>query len=238
MLTAYIIPGSFKPPHKGHLSLLEKIIKKSVEKKENIGKIVILISRKVRPFDNRFSYLEQKTKEELQNALKDYYPESDYESFMNLKKPQLLLYIKELMASGFLKSVSPDQSLKIWKIYIKYLNEIYSLATKKPKIEVRISTQNNIMLETDKIILELFKEKYKRIVLLKSAKNASNSRFDFIEKKYKRYIETKLFPDIKNIEATGMRAALLNKNREFFIKYLPKDLDKKTSERIYKLLLK
>ena len=235
MQTAYILPGSFKPPHKGHLSLLQKNIKKT--KKENIGKIVILISRKSRPLDNRFSYLEQKTKEELQNSLKDYFPEHKYDKINSLKKPQLILYIKELMASGFLKSIDAVQSLKIWKIYIKFLKN-QDVGKQMPKIEVRISNQNNIMLETDKIILELFKEKFKRIVLLKSAKNESNSRFVFLERKYTKYIETKLFPDIKNIEATGMRSALLHDDKKKFIKYLPKGLDRQINDKIYKILIK
>ena len=229
METAYILPGSFKPPHKGHLSLLLKIIKKS--KKEHIGKIVILISKKVRPLDNRFSYLEQKSKEELQNALGDYYQGEEYKKILSLKKNDLIKFIKELLLHDKLLNVNAEQSLKIWKIYIK------NLGINIPKIEVRISNQNNIMLETDKIILELFREKYKKIILLKSAKNASNSRFDFLERKYSRYIETRLFPDIKNIEATGMRYALLNNDYNLFLKYLPKDLSKNICEKIYKILL-
>lgn len=35
-----IIPGSYKPPHKGHLSLVEKLIKKN-----NNSKIIIIISK-------------------------------------------------------------------------------------------------------------------------------------------------------------------------------------------------
>ena len=54
-----IIPGSFKPPHIGHLSLIEKLINK-----KTISKIIIVISNKSRPLDSIFQYPSQKSKEQ------------------------------------------------------------------------------------------------------------------------------------------------------------------------------
>ena len=46
----YIFPGSFKPPHKGHVKVLIEIIKKQ---KDNNYKIIIIISKKSRKLQNK-----------------------------------------------------------------------------------------------------------------------------------------------------------------------------------------
>ena len=46
----YIFPGSFKPPHKGHVKVLMDIIKKQ---KDNNYKIIIIISKKSRKLQNK-----------------------------------------------------------------------------------------------------------------------------------------------------------------------------------------
>jgi cytidyltransferase-like protein len=43
--TIALFPGAFKPPHKGHLSLIEKLIKKN-----NNSKIIIIISKSMPKF--------------------------------------------------------------------------------------------------------------------------------------------------------------------------------------------
>lgn len=44
----YIFPGSFKPPHKGHIKLLINIIKREKKVKNDNFKIIIIISNKER----------------------------------------------------------------------------------------------------------------------------------------------------------------------------------------------
>lgn len=46
----YIFPGSFKPPHKGHVKVLIEIIKKQ---KDKDYKIIIIISKKARKLKNK-----------------------------------------------------------------------------------------------------------------------------------------------------------------------------------------
>jgi cytidyltransferase-like protein len=246
-----IIPGSFKPPHKGHLSLIENIIKKG-----NNSKIIIIISNKPRTFDSRFQYYEKKTKDELQKALIDYYPNmQDY--ILSLSKDKILKLIKDLINYSLnksmnnsnlinklkinkknkLKIVNSKQSLKIWNIYLKYLKEKYKNKKKFPKIIFKISETNNIIKETIKTILKCFKEnKYNKIILMKSEKNKDNSRFDFILKSYHKYIDIQLFPNIKNINATHMRNSILRNNKINFYKYLPSDLNESDKIKIWKLL--
>lgn len=226
-----IIPGSFKPPHKGHLSLLENLIKR----KKN-SKIIIIISKKARPIDKRFLYMESQKKEVLVNALKDY---SYYKE--NLTKKEIITFIKKLIDKNIIKTITADESLLIWKIYLRYLKKIYKSKdqnNKFPKIEFRITPTNNILAETNKAIRDSFKEHFNEIILMKSMKNANNGRFNFLEKRYGKYIKTILFPDIKNIDATGMRDALIRNNIVTFIKYLPQDLSKNIKLKIYNLLKK
>jgi len=224
-----IIPGSYKPPHKGHLSLLIRLIKKS-----NISKIIIIISKKVRSLDKRFLYMEKIPKIELQNALIEYFP-LEKEEILLMTKEKIIKKINQYMNDGLLKSINAIQSYKIWNIYLKYLKNKYE---KIPNIVFKISENNNIMLEADRVILESFKEKPTSITLMKSAKNEHNTRFDFLERKYKKYIKTALFPNIKDIDATGMRQSILENNKISFLKYLPKDLDEKNKNKIWSIVKK
>ena len=227
-----IIPGSYKPPHKGHLSLIEKIIKKN-----NNSKIIIIISKKPRSLDKNFLYMEKKSKIELQNALIKYFPLKK-EEILLLNKKDIIVKINELIKNKLLKSVDDNQSYKIWKIYLKYLQKKYSKIN-FPKIILRKCENNNIILETNKVILELFhNEKAKNIILMKSAKNENNSRFKLFEQRYSKYIKTQLFPNIKDIDATGMRTCILNNDKKKFIKYLPKNLEEKDINNIWKILSK
>lgn len=220
-----IIPGSYKPPHKGHLSLIEKLIK-------NNSKIIIIISKKERPLDSRFLYPNEKSKEELQSALIFYFPE-DKNKILSMTKSEIIKNINEMIHKNIIKSINSDQSLKVWKIYIKYLKEKY---LNIPKIELKIPETNNIIREVNKTIIESFKERPKKIILMKSMKNKDNTRFDYFEDHYKKYVETVLFPNIKDIDATGMRESILNSNKDKFIKYLPNNLNPKYINKIWKIV--
>ena len=219
-----IIPGSYKPPHKGHLSLIEKLIKKN-----NNKKIIIIISKKSRPLDEIFK-MENKSKEQLQEALIKYFPKEKDEILL-LNKGNLEKKIKTLIETNKLRSVNYIQSLKVWNIYLKYLKHKY---TKLPIIQLKVSETNNIIQETTKTMLKCFREdKPKKIILMKSEKNKDNKRFDFLTSRFGKYIDTVLFPNIKDIDATNMRKDILNNNKKDFMKYLPKDLDEKDKLKIW-----
>ena len=70
---------------------------------------------------------------------------------------------------------------------------------------------------------------------MKSAKNKDNKRFDFIEKRFGKYIKIKLFPNIKNIDATDMRVSILKNDYEKFEMYLPDDLKTSDKKKIWKI---
>jgi cytidyltransferase-like protein len=231
-----IIPGSYKPPHKGHLSLIERLIKKN-----NNKKIIIIISKKSRSLDKNFLYMEEKPKLELQNALIKYFP-SEKELILSLTKKDIIAKINNYIKNGSLKSINDEQSYKIWNIYIKYLKNKYSENKYSkiffPEVIFRRCNDNNIIAETSRVVLELFRNKNKRgdIILMKSAKDEGNSRFKLLEDRYSKYIKTELFPNIKDIDATGMRTSILNSDKNKFIKYLPKDLIEKDINKIWKIV--
>ena len=220
-----IIPGSYKPPHKGHLSLIEKLINKN-KIKDKKQKIIIIISKKSRPLDNIFSYTIS-SKKDIQEGLLKYFPSNE---IISLSKNKLIKKISEL------DNINAEQSLKIWNIYFKYLKKKYRYYKYFPKIIFKIAETNNIIKETINTVLKSFKENPLSITLMKSKKNAKNTRFKFLEERYGKYIKTKLFPNIKDIDATGMRLSILNNNRVLFDKYLPKDLEKNKKDKIWKIL--
>ena len=181
-----IIPGSYKPPHKGHLSLIEKLIKN----KKN-SKIIIIISKKSRPLDSRFLYPIEHTKEELQQSLIEYFPNNKNEISL-MTKGVIIKKINDMVSKNILRSITAEQSLKIWKIYLEYLQNKYP--NPFPEIIFKISETNNIIVETNRVILEIFRDyryeentKPKKIILMKSMKNKENSRFDSLEKRYKNF---------------------------------------------------
>jgi hypothetical protein len=227
-MNIFILPGSFKPPHKGHLSLIEHIIKKYKKK----CKIIIIISRKARTLDNRFQYYENLSKNNLHNALKEYFPKKNINK---LTKQNTLKLIRNYIEKNKLKSINADQSLLIWKIYLKYLLKKYNNKS-KPEIIIKISDTNNIIQETMKIALQSLREKPKKIYLMKSAKNKNNKRFDFMLIRFKKYIDQILFPNIKDIDAKDMRNAILNNDYKKFSKYLPKDLKDINKKKIWKIV--
>lgn len=86
-----------------------------------------------------------------------------------------------------------------------------------------------------KTVLEEFKNKPKKIILMKSKKNEHNTRFKLLENRFYKYIHTQLFPDIKDIDATSMRKAILDNDEKKFLKYLPQDLDIKDKNKVWNI---
>lgn len=229
-MNIFILPGSFKPPHKGHLSLIEHIIKKYKKK----CKIIIIISKKSRTLDNRFQYYEKISKNNLHNALKEYFPKKNMNK---LTKQNTLKLIRNYIEKNKLKSINAEQSLMIWKIYLKYLLKKYNNKS-KPEIIIKISDTNNIIQETMKIALQSLREKPKKIYLMKSSKNKNNKRFDFMLTRFKKYINQILYPNIKDIDAKDMRISILNNDYNSFNEYLPKDLKNSNKKKIWKIVSK
>lgn len=229
-----ILPGSFKPPHKGHLSLIESIINKN-----NNSIIYIIISKKSRALNSRFQYYENLPKENIQKAMIEYFPKQK-NKILNMSKTNLLKKIRKNINNKKINVINANQSLKIWNIYLKFIKKMYIKNNKKknkfPQIIFKISDTNNVIQETTKVMLEALRKKPNKIILLKSSKNKNNKRFDFILKRFSKYIDEVLFPDIKNIDAKNMRKAILNNDYEMFSKYLPDKLTNINKKKIWSIV--
>ena len=230
MKNIIIIPGKYKPPHKGHLSLIEKLINK-----KSTSKIIVIISNKPISLDNNFTYMDQKPVELLKKSLIKYYPKKEV-FINNMTKMELIKLINKYIVNKKLPSISPEESLLIWNIYIKYLQRKYYIRSMNQNIQFVISKNNNVVIETHKQIIQAFKEKPDSIILMKSAKNEYNTRFNFLERVFGKYVKTMLFPNIKDIDSTKMRACLLNNDKTGFMKFLPTDLETIYKNKIWKIL--
>jgi phosphopantetheine adenylyltransferase len=224
-----IIPGSYKPPNKDHLRLIENIIKNN----NNIVKIIIIISKKPRTLDKRLQFYEYKSKDELQKVLIETFPNNN---ILELKKDQLINKIDNYIDIHKLQTINANQSLKVWNIYIKYLKNKYN--NNIPKIIVKIAENNNVIKDTAKIMLQLLREnRPTKIILMKCEKNRDNKRFNFLLKgSLAKYIDISIFPNIKDLDSRDMREAILNKDIIIFNKYLPRDLDDKDRKRIWNIV--
>ena len=161
-----LFPGSFKPPHKGHLNLIKDILKK-------VDKVIIFISSKPR----------------LANK----------------------------------KEITKTISKKIWKIYLKDINNV----------EVKYSK------EPSPIIAAYKYAKNNTLFLLKINKNSNNKRFNFfynLKISNNIVIKEYLFNDDVNISSTKMRKSISNYDYNKFLSFIPKNISKENKLKIWNLL--
>jgi hypothetical protein len=201
-----IFPGSFKPPHKGHFQLIQDAIKK-----DKLNKVVIIISKHIRYLDDKIQNAKDYSKEELNKHFG--------KSFST--KSEILTYIQELKLKS--PSIDPITSKKIWEFYLSKIKVPYEV-----KIgfffSPMINTNVYLGREFKKIDIVNIKNKY---FLYKSSKDEQNSRFDFIQQKYKKNIIIQTKKLKYNISARDFRNDILD-NKDIS-KYLPKlkDIQKK-----------
>ncbi len=197
-----IFPGSFKPPHKGHFQLIQDAIKK-----DKLQKVVIIISKYPRYLDDKIQNAKDYSKEELNKHFG--------KSFST--KSELLTYIQSIKLKS--PSIDPIISKKIWEYYLSKIKVSYEI-----KIGFFFSPMINSNVYLKK---ELKKKEENKYFLYKSSKDEQNSRFDFIQQKYKKNIVIQIKKCKYNISARDFRNdILLHKD---ISKYLPKldDLQKK-----------
>ncbi len=197
-----IFPGSFKPPHKGHFQLIQDAIKK-----DKLQKVVVIISKYPRYLDDKIQNAKDYSKEELNKHFG--------KSFST--KSELLTYIQSIKLKS--PSIDPIISKKIWEYYLSKIKVSYEI-----KIGFFFSPMINSNVYLKK---ELKKKEENKYFLYKSSKDEQNSRFDFIQQKYKKNIVIQIKKCKYNISARDFRNdILLHKD---ISKYLPKldDLQKK-----------
>ena len=215
-----IFPGSFKPPHIGHLRVIKELLKN-----KNIKKIFIIISKKARTIDNNLNKLFNKPITILRNLAEKYLKKK-----INEKK-DIINQLKILIESKKIAKITQEDSYKIWNIYISLLPKY-----KQNKIEILKSTakspvQNGQVISIGK---KYIKEGYK-ILFIKSKKDEGNSRFGFYELTIgKKNIKYFTLPHFKELNSTNMRDCIFNNDKECIKYFIPK----KNKIKINKILFK
>ena len=165
-----IYAGSFKPPHKGHLFLVKKMLnmtKKPLNKKDLPGIVYVFISKKEREPCN---------------------------------------------------DLTGEISKKIWQEYVKLL-------PKKDQGRVRlVLSKITSPTQTAYGFIKNTAKKGDVYYLVKSAKNANNSRFASFKQIKTKGLEFNelVLPGFENLNSTDMRVALSEGRKSDFYKFLPK----------------
>lgn len=183
-MTCYVyFPGSFKPPHAGHFSVLDRFIKM-----KKVHKIYIIVSKKER------GWIDQETSYKVWQI----YLEKLFKENPELHKK--LVVVK-----------SPDAS---------------------PLITARRYAQSLVGRGKDG------KKKRNELILIKSAKDAGNSRFDLFKNLLREGLDVKEFiiKKFKNMNSTNMREVISAGNKKDFLHFLPDGLTAKQKEDVWKLV--
>jgi len=163
------------------------------------------------------------------------------------------LYIVISPKSKFIKGpnksmseINADESLKIWKIYIQSLrqekeNQTYQQKKKtRDKIHLIVADRSPIMTAYQIVQKKLSSDEWKSddtLYLIKSSKNAENSRFVFF-KRLNIFLIHKTLPKFKTISSTNMRKSIVNNDYSSFEKFLPKHLRSLEKKIIWNLVKK
>lgn len=209
-----LFPGSFKPPHSGHLKVIETIMKT-----QKPDKLYIIISNKPRlivsPYERKLS---QFTTSELKNL------QTKYGLSSNRKN-----VIEKAATNGIIPAVNAETTYKFWQIYLQTLPK-----TMQEKIKVSIANQPSPILYAFVIVKNIIKPD-DTLLLLKAQKDANNKRFSMFDGlKCKK--EEILIPSFRDFNSWQMRKAIGAKNWKEVKQFFPKKLDKKEKNELVKLL--
>jgi len=208
-----LFPGSFKPPHSGHLKVIETIMKKY---KPDI--FYLIISKKPRiieaPFEKK---LHEFSEQELSNLAQRF----------QINKPNKST-IEQAMEKGIIPAISPKVTLEFWKSYLQLLPENI-----RDKIKVSIANQPSPVLYSFVIVKNKVK-KGDELVLVKAEKDKDNKRFSMFDRLDVKKREV-LIPTFKDFNSWQMRKAIYNKDWKKVKTFLPK-LDEKEKKRLVGIL--
>lgn len=225
-----IFPGSFKPPHLGHLQMIEKMLLS----KTPFEKIYILISKKPRPLQPSLYDISSLPKDDIYLLLKPYQKRLS----SKLTKDQYLEEYKRLIEKKKIPAITAEESYSIWKIYIEYLKKKYTKEMMKTEIKPMISWAPSPIIATYNMVTQLLKKmKPSNIYLVKSKKNSSNSRFDYLVKKTPDIHVKVLSSKSPNLHSRLLRKAILDKNKEEIMNYIPDDLSFIDKKKIIDILI-
>lgn len=178
-MTTYVyFAGSFKPPHAGHFSVLDRFIKM-----KKVHKIYIIVSKKKRG------------------------------------------------------NINQETSYKVWEIYLE------NLFKKNPELKKKLvvvkSPDYSPLITARRYAQSLAgKGKNNELILIKSAKDAGNGRFELFKDLVSQGLDVKEFiiKQFKNMNSTNMREMIENGNKKEFMMFLPKNLTTTQKEKVWKLV--
>ncbi len=226
-----IFPGSFKPPHLGHLQMIEKMLLS----KSPFEKIYILISKKPRPLQPSLYDISSLPKDDIFLLLKPFQKRLS----SKLTKEEYLEEYKKLIQNKKIPAVTAEESEMIWKIYIEYLKKKYTKEMMKTEIKPMISWAPSPIIATYNLVTQLLKKtKPSNIYLVKSKKNSSNARFDYLLKKTPDLHVKVLSSKSPNLHSRLLRKAILDKNKEEILQYIPDDLSPLNKKNILDIFIK
>lgn len=208
-----LFPGSFKPPHSGHLKVVETMMKKH---KPDI--FYLIISKKPRileaPFEKK---LHEFSETELEDLAKKF----------NIKKVDKKT-IDEALEKGIIPAISAKTTKEFWNEYLKTIPEKY-----RDKIKVNIAFLPSPVLSAFVAIKDKV-GKGDELILVKAEKDKDNKRFSMFDNLGVKTKEV-LIPTFKDFNSWQMRKAIYNKDWKKVEKFLPK-LEKESKEKLMQLL--
>lgn len=211
-----MFPGGFKPPHQGHLKVVESIFKG--KNKPDI--LYIIISKKPRLLIPPFKKTYQMSEKEIQNISDKYHKKYD-------KK-----LLEKDATDGVIPAITAKEAYDIWKLYIKLLPDNI-----QDKIKVYISPFDSPIMFAYTIISKKI-EKKDTLILVKSSKNKENKRFelfDALEKKGAKIIYQNI-PKFDELDSTIARKYIVEKKKNKFYQFLPKTLSNQNKKLIWDMI--
>jgi len=202
-----VFPGSFKPPHAGHFSIVENLLKH-----KDITEVIVLISQKPKPINNKLINMTSVT--EARKEARKYIRGVD-----KMSLPEISKKIKELRVEGKIPCITQNESYEIWKLYLSLLSKIKQKKVKLMKSRAKSPVQNGFVIKLGKDEAK----KGNKIVLVKSAKNGANHRFDFYNMTIgKKNIVTLEIPELGDLSSTNMRDLIKNHKYNELKDFIPK----------------
>jgi len=200
-----MFPGSFKPPHSGHLKVIETIMKKYKP-----DRFHIIVSNKPRlleePYEKKLGQLSEL---ELEKIAKKY-------KIKNVSKKS----IENAAVKKIVPAISPVVSIELWKKYLALLPE-----KMREKVKISISNQPSPIMFAFVIIKSKVK-KGDKLLLLKSEKDVDNKRFSIFDNLDAKKEEI-LIPTFKEFNSWQMRKAIAEKDWKKVEEFFPDGIDKK-----------
>ena len=211
-----LFPGGFKPPHLGHLKVVEAILKKKPDL------LYIIISKKPRLLIPPYKKIYQVSQNELREISQHYHKTYTKKT---LEKDALV---------GKIPAITALDSYEIWKLYLQTLPE-----KSRQKIKLYISPFDSPIIFALTVISKKVK-KNDTLILTKSEKNGENQRFSVFDKLADQGVKLvyQNVPKYNDLDSTLARQYLVENRKNKFYKFLPKNLKPKEKKEIWDLLHK